>query len=127
MTLSKRTIEQAFFLALLLLVTLAFYDLVDDFFRTIFWAAILALMFRPVHQWLARLMPRWPALNALLTTLAVVVAVLIPVSFVAIAVAQEATNLARDIETGNIDTESTLLETRSRSDKMRCNFSCAFS
>jgi predicted PurR-regulated permease PerM len=109
MTLSKKTTEQVFFLALLVLVTLAFYDLVDDFFRAIFWAAILALMFRPVHQWLVKVMPNWPALNALLTTLAIVVAVLIPVSFVAIAVAQEAANLARDIETGNIDTESTLL------------------
>ena len=109
MTLSRKAIEQVFFLALLLLVTLAFYDLIDDFFRAIFWAAILALMFRPVHQWLMQVMPKWPALNAFLTTIAVVVAVLIPVTFVAIAVAQEAANLARDIETGNIDTESTLL------------------
>lgn len=109
MTLTKKTIEQVFFLVLLLLVTLAFYDLIDDFFRAIFWAAILALMFRPVHQQFVKVMPDWAALNALLTTIVVVVAVLIPVSLIAVAVAQEAANLARDIETGKLDTESTLL------------------
>ena len=109
MTLSRKAIEQVFFLTLLVFVTLAFYELIDNFFRAIFWAAILALMFRPVHQWLVKSMPNWPALNALLTTIAVVVAVLIPVTVVAIAVAQEVANLARDFETGNIDTESTLL------------------
>jgi len=109
MTLPKKSIEQLFFLVLLLLVTLAFYDLIDDFFKAIFWAAVLALMFRPMHQQLVKVMPDWSALNALLTTIAVVVAVLIPVSLIALAVAQEAANLARDLETGNIDTESTLL------------------
>lgn len=109
MTLPKKAIEQLFFLALLLLVTLAFYDLIDDFFKAIFWAAVLALMFRPMHQQLVKAMPNRTALNALLTTIAVVVAVLIPVSLIALAVAQEAANLARDLETGNIDTESTLL------------------
>ena len=109
MSLSRKAIEQAFFLVLLLLVTLAFYRLIDDFLKAIFWAAILALMFRPVHQWLVKVMPNWPALNAFLTTIAIVVAVLIPVTFVALAVAQEAANLARDIEAGTIDTESTLM------------------
>jgi predicted PurR-regulated permease PerM len=55
------------------------------------------------------IMPNRSALNALLTTTAVVVAVLIPVSLIALAVAQEAANLARDLEAGNIDTESALL------------------
>src|SRR5690606_12002209 len=109
MSLSRKAIEQASFLVLLLLVTLAFYRLIDDFLKAIFWAAILALMFRPAHQWLVKLMPNWPASTAFLPTIAIVVAVLIPVTFVAFAVAQEAANLARDIEAGTIDAESTLM------------------
>jgi len=108
MTLTKKTADQVFFLLLLLVVTVAFYELIDDFFKAIFWAAVLALMFRPVHQQLVNIMPNRTALNALLTTLAVIIAVLIPVLLIALAVAQEAANLARDLETGNIDTESTL-------------------
>jgi predicted PurR-regulated permease PerM len=109
MTLPKDVVHHGFFLLLLLIVTLAFVDLIDDFFKAIFWAAVLAMMFRPLHQKLVAVMPIRPALNALLTTLAVIVAVLIPVSLTAMAVAQEAANLARDLEAGEIDTESTLL------------------
>jgi predicted PurR-regulated permease PerM len=54
-------------------------------------------------------MPNRPASTALLTTLAVIVAVLIPVSLTGLAVAQEAAHLASDLEAGEIDTESTLL------------------
>jgi predicted PurR-regulated permease PerM len=109
MTLTRKAVDQVFFLLLLLVVTISFYELIDDFFKAIFWAAVLALMFRPLHQQFVKVMPNRPALNALLTTIAVIVAVLIPVSLIALAVAQEAANMARDLETGNIDTESTLL------------------
>jgi predicted PurR-regulated permease PerM len=109
MTLPKDVVHHGFFLLLLLAVTAAFLGLIDDFFKAIFWAAVLAMMFRPLHQKLVEVMPTRPALNALLTTLAVIVAVLIPVSLTALAVAQEAANLARDLETGKIDTESALL------------------
>jgi predicted PurR-regulated permease PerM len=107
--LPKDAVHHGFFLLLLLAVTAAFFNLVDDFFKAIFWAAVLAMMFRPLYQKLVEVMPRRPALNAILTTLAIIVAVLIPVSLTALAVAQEAANLARDLEAGEIDTESTLL------------------
>lgn len=109
MILPKEGVQHAFFLLLLLIVSVAFVGIVDDFFKAIFWAAVLALMFRPLHQQLVKVMPNRPALNALLTTLAIIFAVLIPVSLVAVAVAQEATNLVSDLEAGNVDTESALL------------------
>lgn len=109
MTLPKDAVHHGFFLLLLLAVTAAFFDLIDAFFKAIFWAAVLAMMFRPLHQALVKAMPNRPAVNALLTTLAVIVAVLIPVSLTALAVAQEAANLAKDLEAGEIDTEATLL------------------
>lgn len=109
MTLPGKTVAQAFFFLLLLIVTVAFFGLIADFLKAIFWAAVLALMFRPVQQVLTRLMPGRPALDALLTTTAVIVSVLIPVSLIALAVAQEAAKLATDLEAGNVNTESTLL------------------
>jgi predicted PurR-regulated permease PerM len=109
MTLPKDAVHRGFFLLLLVVVTVAFFGLIDDFFKAIFWAAVLAMMFRPLHQKLLEVMPNRPALSALMTTLAVIVAVLIPVSLTALAVAQEAANLASDLEAGEIDTAATLL------------------
>jgi len=109
MTMTSKTVDQSFFFVLLLIVIVAFLRLISGFAKAIFWAAVLALMFRPLQQRLVRIIPGRPALDALLTTTAVIVSVLIPVSLIGLAVAQEAAKLATDLETGNVNTESTLL------------------
>ncbi len=109
MKLPGKVVDQVFFYLLLLLVSVLFFELVADFLKVIFWAAVLAMLFRPLQLKLLRTMPRWPSAAALLSTLAVIFAVLIPISLIAFAVAQEAANLASDIEGGDIDTDSALL------------------
>lgn len=108
MRLSGRVVDQVFFFLLLLAVSLAFFELIADFLKVIFWAAVLAMMFRPVHLGLLRLMPRWPGSAALVSTFAVVFAVLVPLMLIGFAVAQEAANLAQDFEAGDIDLQATL-------------------
>jgi len=44
------TLQNAFFLALLVLTTLAFLGLIQDFLLPIFWATVLAVFFRPLHE-----------------------------------------------------------------------------
>jgi predicted PurR-regulated permease PerM len=109
MAIARKTVDQVFFFLLLSLVTLAFFDIIDNFLKAIFWALVLALMFRPLQQKLLKIIPGRPALDALLTTLAIIVAVLIPVTVIALAVAQEAATLAEDFEAGTVDIESTVL------------------
>jgi len=109
MPIASKTIDQVFFFLLLSIVTVAFFDLIDSFLKAIFWALVLALMFRPLQQKLLKVIPGRPALDALLTTFAIIVSVLIPVILIALAVAQEAANLAADFEAGTIDMEATIL------------------
>ena len=45
-----RTVQHAGFLFLLVLVTLAFGILVAGFVTPVFWAAVLAIVFRPVER-----------------------------------------------------------------------------
>lgn len=109
MKLPGKVVDQIFFYLLLLLVSALFFELVADFLKVIFWAAVLAMLFRPLQLRLLRTMPRWPSGAALLSTLAVIFAVLIPISLIALAVGQEAANLASDIEAGDINTDTALL------------------
>ena len=47
----QRTVQSAGFLFLLIIVTVAFGVLVANFVTPVFWAAVLAIVFRPVEQW----------------------------------------------------------------------------
>lgn len=102
MTLPVKTVDRAFFFLLLLAVTLAFYGLIAEFVKPIFWAVVLALMFYPMQSWLLGVIRDRPSLGALITTLTIVVAVLIPVFLLVLAVAQEAASIVQDLEAGNI-------------------------
>ncbi|MEX2496826.1 MAG: AI-2E family transporter [Woeseia sp.] len=109
MVLPTKTVTQIFFFLLLSIVTIAFFNIIYSFLKAIFWAVLLALLFRPLQQKLLKVFPGRPVLGAMLTMVAIVVSVLIPLTFIGLAVAQEAATLADDFEEGNIDTQSTLL------------------
>ncbi|HEX2140211.1 MAG TPA: AI-2E family transporter [Woeseiaceae bacterium] len=108
MTLPRKTVERTFFFLLLLSVTLAFYGLIAAFVTPIFWALILAVLFHPLQHYLLRTIPDRPSIDAFITTLTIVFAVLIPVFLVVLAVAQEAASLVQDIEEGNIKPQAGL-------------------
>lgn len=103
MPLSGKSVERTFFFVLLLAVTLAFYGLIADFVKPIFWALILAVLFHPLQHYLLRTIPDRHSLDAAITTVTIVFAVLIPVFLVVLAVAQEAASLVQDIEEGNVN------------------------
>ena len=76
------TIQYAFFLTLLLLVTLAFVGLIQDFLLPLFWAATLAIVFYPLYQWLQSRLGTRASLSALLTLGVILVAVILPLFLV---------------------------------------------
>ncbi len=80
-------------------VTLAFGWILLPFYGPILWASIIALLFAPLYRrLLARLKLR--NLAALLTVLAVLVIVVLPLTFVAAALAQEAAVLYQRLQSG---------------------------
>lgn len=102
MALPGKTVDRAFFFLLLVAVTLAFYGLIADFVKPLFWALVLALLFQPLQRYMLRVIPDRPSLDALITMVTVVFLVLIPVFLVVLAVAREAAAIAQDLEQGNI-------------------------
>lgn len=102
MALPGKSVDRAFFFLLLIVVTLAFYGLIAEFVKPVFWALVLALLFQPLQRYLLRAIPGRPSLDALITMVTIVFAVLIPVFLVVVAVAREAADIAQDLEQGNI-------------------------
>jgi predicted PurR-regulated permease PerM len=102
------TIQSAFFLALLLLVSLAFVGLMQAFLLPLFWAATLAIVFHPVYQRVRALLRNRATVAALLTLGMILVAVILPLFFVCVAVAHEAAALYQRLDSGQIDLQAPL-------------------
>src|ERR1051325_4749681 len=83
-------------LSLVVLLALALYlcwRILLPFLNVLLWALVLAVVFAPVHARITKRIAR-PALAAAVSTLLVVVTILGPVTFITIAVVNEARGLA---------------------------------
>lgn len=101
-----QSVQNGFFIALVVLVTLAFLGLIRDFLVPIFWAAVLATLFYPVHErWLEATGGR-AALAAVLTILTIVFIVILPMFFVGRAVVDQSMALYEQIRSGEIDVQA---------------------
>ena len=99
--LSSNILQMRTFLILLVAVSAAFLLLLMPFVGAVFWAVVLAILFVPLQRRLIRAMPRWPNLVSLLTVLAAVVVVLMPVAFVGQSVVSELIHLYQQVQEGN--------------------------
>src|SRR5262245_50610638 len=104
----SRTLQYAFLVGLVLLVTLAFVGIIQDFLLPVFWAAILATVFHPVYQRLRSLLGNRPSVAALLTLVVILVIVILPLSPVSIAVVREATAFSKRLESRDINVQEAL-------------------
>lgn len=101
-------LQNAFFLGLLMLVTVAFVGLLSDFLLPIFWAATFAVLFHPLHLRLKDALKGKDTLAVSLTVLIIIAAVLVPAFLIASAVVREAAKLYTNIQSGQIDTAAPL-------------------
>ncbi len=100
---SNKNVQRALFLALLVLVTLAFLWLIHDFMQPIFWAVALAIVFYPAHRKLADSLPGWPRLTAGASVVTVLLVVVLPVVGIAFAVTREASQLYQQLRSGQFN------------------------
>jgi len=98
-----RKIEDRTFLALIIVVSLAFAWVLLPFFGAILWALIAAILFEPMNRRLLAKLPGRPNLAALLTLLVILALVILPAITLGIALLQEATAIYARIEGGEID------------------------
>lgn len=99
-------LEQKVFLALLLVVSVAFGWILLPFYGAVFWAIILAIIFAPIQR---RLLTRFDSrrnLAALATLFICLLVAVLPVILIAGVLVQEGTTLFKQIESGEIDIDS---------------------
>lgn len=104
----SRTLQNAFFLSILLLTTLAFFGLIQSFFQPIFWAAVLATIFHPLYTWLERELGGYSNLAAAIMIVVIVLLVIVPLVFTGVAVASEASALYNRLATGDLDPQAVI-------------------
>lgn len=95
--------EDGSFLALVLIVTIAFAMVIAPFFGAILWALVLALMFSPVHRRILDRMPGRSTVAALITLVIVILIVILPAVFLSNALIQEFLQVYGMIQSGKIN------------------------
>jgi predicted PurR-regulated permease PerM len=99
-------LESRVFVALVLATTLFFLWMVRSFLMPVFWAAVFAILFRPLFLWLKHRLGGRRTIAALAATLAVVFAVLIPSALLVAAVAQQALWLYGRVASGEVNLQA---------------------
>lgn len=97
------SLQNSFFIGLVVLVSIAFVYLLSGYFQPIFWAAILGVLFQPLQRLLERHLRGHRSVAAILTVLVIYFTVLAPALVVASAVVAEAASLYSRIQSGEID------------------------
>ena len=94
--------EDKAFLWLVIVISLAFLWIIAPLYGPILWAVIIAILFASVHR---RLLARWrkPNLAALGMLGIVLVIVVLPLTFVILSLAREASHVYEKIQSGDLD------------------------
>ncbi len=102
-----RAFENRAFLIVVALVTVAFVWVVRGFLMPVFWAAVLAVLFRPVFRgWLRALRGHHPNVAAALTVVTTVIMLIVPLALLGTAVTQEAIGVYEQVASGEIDLQA---------------------
>ena len=88
---------------LLVVVSLALGWILLPFFGTILWGAIIALLFSPLYRWLLPRLGERRSAAAILTVLAVLVIVILPLAGIAASLAREATAFFGRLQSGEVN------------------------
>jgi predicted PurR-regulated permease PerM len=99
----RPSLEDRFFLLLIVVVTLAFGWIMSSFYSAILWGVVIAIMFAPMHRRLERRMPNHPNSAALLTVGLIILIVILPLTLVGASLAQEAAVVVGKMKSGEFN------------------------
>lgn len=100
--------EDGVFLALVLLVTVAFAWLVAPYFGPILWGVVAAILFAPMQRGLVRRLNGRNGLAATITLCTIVLVVILPALLLGTSLVQEAAAIYDQVRTGELDIGATL-------------------
>ena len=104
--------EDGGFLALILLISLAFAWLIAPFLGAILWGVIVSILFKPVYSRLNSMTGGKRNLSASLCLLLILAVVILPAFLLAISLVQEAASLYAKLQSGEIDLGQLFLTVR---------------
>ncbi|MEO5658819.1 MAG: AI-2E family transporter [Polaromonas sp.] len=96
------SLEDKFFLFLLLIVSLAFFWVLWPFYGAVFWGAVFAIMFNALFLRLLRKLPQKRTLAALLTVSIILVLVILPVGLISAMLTREAASVYQRVQSGEL-------------------------
>lgn len=105
-------LERRSFLLLLVFVSIAFGLILEPFWGAIFWACAVTVIFAPMQRWVLSKIGERPNTAALLTLLALMAIVVIPVILLTSAFVSEGIQFYQRIEAGEIDPRQILQRLR---------------
>jgi len=94
---TRQQLFAVFFFAVFLFLLHQFYHVCSFFLRPLSWAALLALLFYPIHRRLAHALRQQEALSALVLTVSIVLIVIVPGILLTALVAGESAALVRQM------------------------------
>jgi len=92
----------AFLLGVIGLVGVIFYWVMARFLIPLFLAALLVVIFRPLHRWMLKKMGGRQAWAALLTTLSILLAVLVPIALLLVMAAAEGRDVLKQFNSAKL-------------------------
>lgn len=104
----QNKLEDGSFLFCLTLVSLTFGAIILPFYSAIFWGAMLAILFNPLHQYLKQRLPGRPNRAALLTLTASLLMVVIPLWIVLGMLGVEGAAFYQKVSSGELNIQSWL-------------------
>lgn len=103
-----RVISLIVLLAIVLLISVLFFRVMASFIVPLFLAAVLAVVFKPLHQWSLRVTGKRPHRSALLTTTIVSLVVLVPTVLLSWRAYVETSRIVRVLLPDDLETLSAL-------------------
>ena len=100
---SSRVFQDRAFLLRVIAVLVAFGWILWPFFGAVFWAAVLAILFAPLHRRLTQSMRRKRTLAALITVMIILVMVILPTALITGLLLQEGFGVYERIKSGELN------------------------
>ena len=98
----SRYVSFGLLLAVILIFVILFYEVMAKFLIPLFLAALLVVIFRPLHAWILRKCGGRQKISAMLTTAAVMFLVLVPISVLLVMAAAEGREAFKQFNTAQI-------------------------
>lgn len=105
-------VEDACFLVLVVVVTLAFAWLITPFFGAVLWGLVAAIVFAPIYRRLVRRMNGQRNFSAASTLLLILALVIVPALLLGVSLVQEAASLYDQFQSGQINLAAVFIDLR---------------